>query len=102
MAYLANETDLDFAVKCGGCGSVSAKDVLISMAAFNGVEFDESSRTVVVGAGQTWGDVDRKMEGLAPGYAGMMMCFFFGTGTSLILEQSLGRDSRMLVLVDRH
>lgn len=49
-----------FPVRCGECGSVSAKDVLVSMAAFDRVEFDESSKIVVVGAGQTWGDVNGK------------------------------------------
>lgn len=93
---------MDFAARCGGCGSTSAKDVLISMAAFDGVRFDEAAKTVVVSAGQIWGDVDSKMEELAPGHADMMIYIFSGRGNSLTIEQSLGRDSRMLVLGARH
>lgn len=64
-------SDLDFAVRSGGVGSSSAKDVVLSMTAFDGFNFDKDEETVVVGAGQLWGDVDRKMAESASGYAGM-------------------------------
>ena len=65
-----SKTDLDFAIRCGGVGSVSARDVLVSLACFRDFEFDRSSETIVMGAGQTWGEVDEKMAKEAPGYAG--------------------------------
>jgi cysteine desulfurase len=42
------------------------------MAAFNEVVFDPKDETVLVGAGQSWGEVDRKLADLAPGYVGML------------------------------
>jgi FAD/FMN-containing dehydrogenase len=67
-----NETDLDFNVRGGGCGSASARDVLITMTAFSDFEFHkgetESDAYAIVGAGLLWRDVDQKMEELAPGY----------------------------------
>lgn len=69
VAFL-EDSDLDFAVRCSGCGSASSKDVLISMSAFDHFEFDADNETILVGAGQVWGEVDRKMEQYAPGYAG--------------------------------
>ncbi|MCJ1475957.1 hypothetical protein MMC13_004621 [Lambiella insularis] len=63
------DSQLDFAVRCNGVGSSSAEDVVLSMRAFNGFEFDPVAETITIGAGQTFGDVERKMEELAPGYA---------------------------------
>ena len=70
IGYLGN-SGLDFDVRCAGVGSASAKDVLISMSAFGSFEFDRHSETVIIGAGQTWAQVNSKMEHFAPGYAGM-------------------------------
>ena len=64
------DSELDFTVRCGGVGFASAKDVLISLGAFDGFEFQQESETITIGAGQVWGEVDRKMEQFAPGYAG--------------------------------
>jgi len=69
LAYLS-KTSLDFAVRSQGFGSSSAKDVLISMTAFNGFEFDRENKVVTVGAGQTWESYYIKMEEMAPEYAG--------------------------------
>lgn len=69
LAYL-NDSDLDFAVRSGGVGSSSAKDVLISMTAFNGFEFDAEKEAITIGAGQTWAEADLELEKYAPGYAG--------------------------------
>jgi len=46
------------------------QDVLISLAAYDSFEFDRTTETITIGAGQVWGEVDRKMEEFAPGYAG--------------------------------
>lgn len=73
LQYLC-ESDLDFAVRSGGVGSSSAKDVVLSLTAFNEMKVDAASETVIIGAGQPWRDVDRKMEELAPGYVGMYFC----------------------------
>ena len=53
LAYLS-KTSLDFAVRSRGFGSSSAKYVLISMTAFDYLEFDRQKELVIVGAGQTW------------------------------------------------
>lgn len=71
VQYLCKST-LDFSIRSGGLGSSSAKDVVVSMTAFNKVVFNPEDETVLVGAGQTWGEVDRKLAELAPGYAGML------------------------------
>src|SRR6187402_1985820 len=63
LTYLC-ESDLDFGVRSGGAGSSSGKDVVLSLAAFDELRFDAASETVVIGAGQTFGDVDRKMEAI--------------------------------------
>ena len=64
-----NDNDLEFAIRCGGCGPASAKDVLISLSAFDRFEFDRSNETVTIGVGQVWEEVDQKVEEFAPGYA---------------------------------
>lgn len=71
VQYLCKST-LDFSIRSGGLGSSSAKDVVVSMTAFNKVVFNPEDETVLVGAGQTWGEVDRKLAELAPGYADML------------------------------
>ncbi|KAJ9602207.1 hypothetical protein H2200_013327 [Cladophialophora chaetospira] len=84
LAYL-NQSDLDFGVRSGGVGSGSAKDVLISMTAFQGFEFDAEAETVTIGTGQIWGEVDRKLEKHAPGYAALSArCSFVGVGGAVV------------------
>lgn len=68
LKYLCRASDIDFAVRSGGMGSSSATDVVISMNAFDEFNFDGTAQTVVVGTGQTWGDIDRKMEEQAVGF----------------------------------
>ena len=70
LAHLS-QTTLDFAVRSQGFGSSSAKDVLISMTAFDGFKFDRENEIVTLGAGQTWEEYYKKMEAIAPDYAGM-------------------------------
>lgn len=65
-----NETDVEFNVRSGGCGSASSKGVLISMSAFDEFSFNKEEETVIVGAGQLWRHVDEKVEKFAPGYSG--------------------------------
>ncbi|KAF2464921.1 cysteine desulfurase [Lindgomyces ingoldianus] len=69
LLKLLNKTDIDFDVRCGGCGSASASGVLISMSAFDGFEFSKEEETVIIGAGQLWRHVDAKVEEFAPGYS---------------------------------
>lgn len=69
LSFLTH-SNLDWAVRCTGVGSSSASDVLISVSAFDKFEYNAEDQTVVIGAGQTWGEVDRKVEENAPGHAG--------------------------------
>ncbi|KAI9720294.1 MAG: hypothetical protein M1828_005757 [Chrysothrix sp. TS-e1954] len=80
VKYLCS-SDLDFVVRNGGAGSASSRDVVISLSKFDTVEFTKQSdqeAVALVGAGQTWGDVDLKMEEKAPGYV------VVGTRTPLV------------------
>ena len=69
VAYLANSS-LDFKVRSQGFGSASAKDVVISLTAFDQFEFDRENETLLLGAGQSWTDYYKKMEENAPEYSG--------------------------------
>jgi FAD/FMN-containing dehydrogenase len=72
VRYLAS-TDLHWKVRSQGFGSASAIDVLVSLTAFDQFSFhqeNEKQGVAVVGAGQSWGDYYRKMEGAAPGWSG--------------------------------
>lgn len=83
VKYLC-DSNLDFGVRSGGVGSSSGRDAVLSVTAFDRFEFDAENETVIIGSGQLWGDVDRKMEKEAPGYAGglfslsmqLLGCFF--------------------------
>jgi FAD/FMN-containing dehydrogenase len=69
LSYL-HKSSLHFGIRGGGLGGGSAKDVLISLAEFDGFEFDPTQMTITVGTGQTWGEVDMKLGEKAPGHAG--------------------------------
>lgn len=69
IAFLA-ASDLDWAVRCQGIGDASAKDVLVSLMAFDEFAFDSQQESIVIGAGMTWGKVEKKLEEEAPGYQG--------------------------------
>lgn len=69
VAFLA-ASDLDWVVRCQGIGDASARDVLISLMAFDGFAFDAQSENIVIGAGMTWGEVEKRLEEQAPGYQG--------------------------------
>lgn len=75
IAFLA-ASDLNWAVRCQGIGDASARDVLISLMAFKNFEFDAQSESIVIGAGMTWGEVEKKLEEEAPGYQGMSLAQF--------------------------
>ncbi len=47
-------TDLEIDIRSSGFGSASAKDVLISLSAFNEFEFDRKNEVVTLGTGQSW------------------------------------------------
>lgn len=65
LKYL-NGTNLNIKIRSLGHSSASAKDVLISMTAFDDFAFDRKSMTVTIGAGQAWRDYYTKMEAAAP------------------------------------
>ena len=80
------KTDLDIAVRSGGCGSSSARDVLISLTAFDGFRLDKVSEYIEIGAGQTWGEVDQKLyEQAGPDCAyPSARCAYVGVGGSIL------------------
>ena len=63
-------SNLDFKVRSAGFGSASAKDVILSMTAFDQFDFNAEKETLVLGVGQTWEDYYVKMEKVAPEYSG--------------------------------
>lgn len=83
IAFLA-ASDLDWAVRCQGIGDASAKDVLISLMAFDGFEFDAQSESIVIGAGMSWGEVEKRLEEQAPGYQGMSLALISKDGIRLL------------------
>ncbi|KAF1813612.1 FAD-binding domain-containing protein [Eremomyces bilateralis CBS 781.70] len=68
VKYLC-DSDLEFAVRSTGTGDATAQDVVISLSAFDDVQFDEEKMEVLLGAGQEWGSVYPKFKDIAPGYA---------------------------------
>lgn len=80
------DSDLDFAVRNTGTGSVSAKDVILSTHGFKDFKFDEASETVTLGSGFCWGEVDQLMEKHAFGYQVVgARCSWVGvTGSALV------------------
>jgi FAD/FMN-containing dehydrogenase len=84
ISYLANTT-LDFRIRCSGVGNASAKDVLVSLAAFKSFSFNPEDETITFGAGHTWGEIDQKVEQHALGYAATSArCTFVGVGGSIL------------------
>lgn len=80
------DSDLDFAVRNTGTGSVSAKDVILSTHGFKDYSFDKQSEAVTIGSGLCWGEVDVLMEQHAPGYQVVgARCSWVGvTGSALV------------------
>ena len=70
VAYLSS-IDLEFSARSQGFGSASAKDVLISLTAFDEFSFDREQEVVTLGAGQTWADYYEKMEKEAPDWTSL-------------------------------
>lgn len=80
-----NGTTLDVAVRSQGFGSSSAKDVLISMTAFDGFEYNLDDETVTFGTGQNWSRVDENIDTFCPGYATVSVrSGYLGVGGSLV------------------
>jgi len=86
VKYLYDSTDLDFAVRNTGTGSVSAHDVILSTHGFKSFHFDKRTETVTIGSGFDWGEIDILMEKEAPGYAVVSArCSWVGvTGSALV------------------
>lgn len=80
------DSDLDFAIRNTGTGSVSAKDVILSTHGFKSYSFDKEAEVVTIGSGLDWGEVDTLMEKNAPGYQVVgARCSWVGvTGSSLV------------------
>ncbi len=68
VAFLG-KNDLDFKVRSQGYGNASAKDVLISLTAFNQFEWDAENKVVTLGPGAPWSKYYEEMEKAAPDYA---------------------------------
>jgi FAD/FMN-containing dehydrogenase len=84
IKFLYN-SNLDFAVRNTGTGSVSAQDIILSTHGFKSFEFNDKDE-VVVGAGLDWGEVDELMEEEAKGFAVVgARCPWVGvTGSALV------------------
>ena len=80
------DSDLDFAIRNTGTGSVSADDVILSTHGFKDFKFDKQAETATLGSGYSWGEVDVLMEKNAPGYQVVgARCSWVGVaGSSLV------------------
>ena len=86
VAYLSSSS-LEFSVRSQGFGSASAKDVLISLTAFDEFSFDREKEIVTLGAGQSWADYYEKMEKEAPEWTGMPFpCLMLPVGFDSLIE----------------
>lgn len=65
---------------CGGMGSSSAQDVVLSMSAFNSFKYNPEDHTIVVGGGSTWGHVEQELAKVAPGRIGRLISHFHNGG----------------------
>ena len=68
IAFLG-KTDLDFKVRSQGYGNATAKDVLISLTAFDQFAWDEENKIVTLGAGAPWSKYYEEISKAAPDYA---------------------------------
>ena len=86
VVKLLYDSDLDFAIRNTGTGSVSAKDVILSTHGFKSFDFDEQMEILTIGSGFSWGEVDNLMEKNAPGWQVVgARCSWVGVaGSSLV------------------
>jgi FAD/FMN-containing dehydrogenase len=103
------DSDLDFAIRSTGTGSVSAKDVIISTHGFKEFKLDLQSETAIVGSGYDWGAVDALMEKQAPDYQIMgARCSWVGVaGSTLVgglswLSHEYGKSSYKIQSSEEH
>jgi FAD/FMN-containing dehydrogenase len=68
IVAFVGKTDLDFKVRSQGYGNASAKDVLISLTAFDQFEWDEKNKVVTLGPGMPWAKYYDEMPKVAPGW----------------------------------
>lgn len=68
VKYLYAHNSIDFCIRNTGTGGSSATDVVLSMHGFKELAFDPEDESVVVGAGLSWGGVDRLMDEKTDGY----------------------------------
>ncbi|KAH8919340.1 FAD-binding domain-containing protein [Atractiella rhizophila] len=65
---LLYDSPFSFSVRSGGIAGSQNVDIVLSMKAFDGFEWDEKEKTVLVEGGQNWRTVYQKMEKFAPDY----------------------------------
>ncbi|KAM3425440.1 hypothetical protein BST61_g7386 [Cercospora zeina] len=97
---------LDFAIRSTGTGSSSAHDVILSTQGFKSFEFDPGTEIATVGAGISWGEVDKLVDFHAPGYGavaarcpwvGVAGCPMAGGFSWLSHEHGLVSDPQNLI-----
>jgi hypothetical protein len=103
------DSDLDFAIRNTGTGSVSAKDVILSTHGFKSFVFSPEEETVTIGSGFDWGEVDKLMDEKAHGWQVVgARCSWVGvTGSTLVgglswLSHEFGMISDPQNLLDMH
>ncbi|KAK4628255.1 FAD-linked oxidoreductase pyvE [Fulvia fulva] len=69
VKYLHTHKDIDFCIGNTGTGGASASDVCPSMHGFKDFLWEPSTATVTLGAGWSWGEVDKLMEEKTDSYA---------------------------------
>lgn len=62
VKYLYAHNSIDFCIRNTGTGGSSATDIVLSMHGFKELDFDTNDESVVVGAGLSWGELDRLMD----------------------------------------
>jgi FAD/FMN-containing dehydrogenase len=104
-----NKTSLDIGVRSQGFGSSSAKDVLISMTAFDSFEYNLDDETITIGAGQIWNQVNETVDKYCPGYATLSTrSGFLGVGGTIVYggfswaSSERGAAARPENLIDAH
>ena len=81
-----HDSDLDFAFRNTGTGSVSAQDVIISTHGFKSFTFNKATETTEIGAGLDCGEVDAFTEERAPGFAVIgARCPWVGVAGSILV-----------------
>lgn len=68
VKYLYSHNSIDFCIRNTGTGGSSATDIVLSMHGFKELNFNSEDESVLVGAGLSWGELDRLMDEKTDGY----------------------------------